>query len=69
LTVEECIAASTSLVRKVFVGKSHKLKINGQPRSVFNTAASEQAVKEIVANKGYDEDALLQNHSSTDCKV
>ncbi|KAH6985405.1 hypothetical protein EDB80DRAFT_224855 [Ilyonectria destructans] len=69
MTIDECITAYTSLPDKVFEKKSHRVKINGQFQGRFDTAALEQAVKQILVDNGHSEDALLQDPSKTACKV
>ncbi|KAH7132768.1 acyl transferase/acyl hydrolase/lysophospholipase, partial [Dactylonectria macrodidyma] len=69
MTIDECITAYTSLSDKVFEKKSHRVKINGQFQSRFDTAALEQAVKQILVDNGHGEDALLQDPPNTACKV
>ncbi|KAH7134383.1 hypothetical protein EDB81DRAFT_844943 [Dactylonectria macrodidyma] len=53
MTIDECITAYTSLSDK---GR-------------FDTAALEQAVKQILVDNGHGEDALLQDPPNTACKV
>ncbi|KAH7151967.1 hypothetical protein B0J13DRAFT_470560, partial [Dactylonectria estremocensis] len=69
MTIDECITAYTSLSDKVFEKKSHRIKINGQFQGRFDTAALEQAVKQILVDNGHGEDALLQDPPNTACKV
>ncbi|KAH7008703.1 hypothetical protein EDB80DRAFT_751332 [Ilyonectria destructans] len=69
VTIDECITAYTSLSDKVFEKKSHRVKINGQFQGRFDTAALEQAVKQILVDNGHGEDALLQDPPNTACKV
>ncbi|KAM5348926.1 hypothetical protein ACJ41O_008749 [Fusarium nematophilum] len=69
MTIDECITAYTPLSDKVFEKKSHRVKINGQFQGRFDTAALEQAVKQILVDNGYGEDALLQDPPNTACKV
>ncbi|KAM5349990.1 hypothetical protein ACJ41O_006495 [Fusarium nematophilum] len=69
MTIDECITAYTSLSEKVFEKKSHRVKINGQFQGRFDTAALEQAVKQILMDTGHGEDALLQDPPNTACKV
>ncbi|KAH7131160.1 pfs protein [Dactylonectria macrodidyma] len=69
MTIDECITAYTSLSDKVFEKKSHRVKINGQFQGRFDTAALEQAVKQILVDNGHGEDALLQDPPNTACKV
>ncbi|KAH7119390.1 acyl transferase/acyl hydrolase/lysophospholipase [Dactylonectria estremocensis] len=56
MTIDECITAYTSLSDKVFEKKSHRVKINGQFQGRFDTAALEQAVKQILVDNGHGED-------------
>lgn len=69
MTVDECIAAYTSLSNKVFEKKSHRVKINGQLQGRFDSTALEQAVKQTLANSGHSKDALLKDCSDGACKV
>uniref|UniRef100_A0A0B7KQA1 PNPLA domain-containing protein n=1 Tax=Bionectria ochroleuca TaxID=29856 RepID=A0A0B7KQA1_BIOOC len=69
MTVDECIAAYTSLSNKVFEKKSHRVKINGQLQGRFDSAALEQAVKQTLAGIGNGKDALLKDSSDGACKV
>ncbi|KAL6406095.1 phospholipase [Ilyonectria robusta] len=69
MTVDECITAYTSLSDKVFEKKSRRVKINGKLQGRFDTAALEQAVKQILTDNGHGEDALLKDPSNTACKV
>ncbi|KAF5618248.1 tetratricopeptide repeat domain protein [Fusarium sp. NRRL 25303] len=69
MTVDECIAAYTSLSNKVFEKKSHRVKINGQLQGRFDSAALEQAVKQTLADRGHSKDALLKDCSDGACKV
>ncbi|CZR43873.1 uncharacterized protein FPRO_13681 [Fusarium proliferatum ET1] len=69
MTVDECIAAYSSLSNKVFEKKSHRVKINGQLQGRFDSAALEQAVKQTLADSGHSKDALLKDCSDDACKV
>lgn len=69
MTVDESITAYTSLSDKVFEKKSHRIKISGRLQGRFDTAALEQAVKQILVDNGPGEDALLKDTSATACKV
>jgi hypothetical protein len=69
MTVEECITAYTSLSDKVFEKKSHRIKMNGMLQGRFDTAALEQAVKQILVDRGFGEDALLKDAPDAACKV
>jgi patatin-like phospholipase/acyl hydrolase len=68
MTVDECIDAYTALSDRVFEKKSHRVNIKGKLQGRFDTAALEQAVKEILVTRGLGEDALLKDSDSS-CKV
>lgn len=67
MTVDECIDAYTLLSDKV-LDKSHRVNINGELLDRFDATKLEQVVKEILAARGLDEDALLEDRGSS-CKV
>ena len=52
MTVDECIDAYTSLSDKVFEKKSMGVTIKGTIRGRFNIAELEQAVKQILTQRG-----------------
>jgi hypothetical protein len=68
MTVDECIDAYMSLSDKVFE-KSHRVKINGKFQGRFDTAALEQAVKQILLMRGFSEDTPLKDSPDAPCKV
>ena len=68
MTVDECIDGYTSLSDKVFEKKSIGVTIKGKIRGRFNIAELEQAVKQILAQRGLSEDILLKD-SLAPCKV
>src|SRR5437667_2994704 len=67
MTVDECIDAYTPLSNKVFE-KSIGVTIKGKIRGRFDTAELEQAVKQILTNRGLSEDILLKDCPAP-CKV
>jgi patatin-like phospholipase/acyl hydrolase len=69
MTVDDCIDAYTSLSDKVFEKKSHRVNIKGQIQGRFDTAELERAVKQILVDRGFDEDALLKDSLDAPCKV
>ena len=69
MTVDECISAYTSLSDKVFEKKRLRVKFKGKLQGRFDTAELERAVKQILVNRGYDEDELLKDSPDAPCKV
>lgn len=69
MTVDECITAYTSLSDKVFEKKSHRVTIKGKLQGRFNAAELEQAVKSILIDRGFAENALLKDSDDAACKV
>lgn len=68
MTVDECIAAYTSLSDKVFQKKSHRVNIKGQLKGRFDAAELEAAIKKILGDRGLGKDALLKDVDAS-CKV
>jgi patatin-like phospholipase/acyl hydrolase len=68
MTVDECINAYTALSDRVFEKKSHRINSKGHLQGRFDSPALEQAVKQILAARGFGEDALLKD-SDLSCKV
>jgi patatin-like phospholipase/acyl hydrolase len=68
MTVDECIAAYTTLSDKVFEKKSHRVNIKGKLQGRFDSAELERVIKDIIVTCGLDEDALLKDTDSS-CKV
>ncbi len=68
MTVDECIAAYTSLSDKVFEKKSHRVNIKGKLQGRFDAAELEDTIKRILRARGISEDALLKDIDLS-CKV
>ncbi len=68
MTVDECIAAYTSLSDKVFEKKSHRVNIRGKLQGRFDAGELERAIKQILRARGISEDALLKDIDLS-CKV
>ncbi len=69
MSIEECIAAYTSLSDKVFEKQRHRVTVKGKIQGRFDAAALEQAVKQILVKQGLGEDALLKDSPDAACKV
>ena len=69
MTIDECISAYATLSDRIFQKQRHRVKINGQMQGRFDTAELERSVKEIIVQKGLQEDALLKRLDNTCCKV
>ncbi len=61
MTVDECIAAYTSLSDKVFEKKRHRVNIKGKLQGRFDTDELERGIKQILRDCGVVEDALLKD--------
>ncbi|KAK3935444.1 acyl transferase/acyl hydrolase/lysophospholipase [Diplogelasinospora grovesii] len=69
MTVDQCIAAYTSLSDRVFEKKSHRVNIRGRLQGRFDAAELERAVTQIVLGRGHVEDALLKDSPDAPCRV
>lgn len=69
MTIDECISAYANLSDRIFQKQRHRVKINGQIQGRFDTAELERSVKEIIVQKGLQEDALLKRLDNTCCKA
>ncbi|KAI9149006.1 Phospholipase A I [Paramyrothecium foliicola] len=69
LSVDECIAAYTSLWNGVFQKKRHRMSITGQLQGRFDSDQLEMAIKKIVTERGLDKDAPLQAPKETKSKI
>ena len=68
MTVDECIAAYTSLSDRVFEKKSHRVNIKGKLQGRFDAGELERAIKQILRDCRLGEDALLKDVEAP-CKV
>jgi hypothetical protein len=69
MTVDECIDAYQALSNKVFVKQRQAITLTGQVQGRFDSAALEQAIKDIVVQRGLDPKTLLQDSPNAKCKV
>lgn len=69
MSVEDCIAAYTSLSKSVFTKKRQSLSFLGKVQGKFDSAALEAAVQRIAVQQGYSPDELLKDSPDANCKV
>ncbi|KAF2183704.1 phospholipase [Zopfia rhizophila CBS 207.26] len=70
MSIDECIAAYTSLSDRVFQKKTIiPIKVKGELRERFDSEKLKQVVKEMITKKGLEEDALLKDEPDAICKV
>ena len=69
MDIDECISAYTTLSDQIFQKQKHRVKINGQIQGRFDAAELERSVKEVIVQKGLQEDALLKRSDNSCCKV
>ena len=69
MSIDECIDAYLSLSDRIFQKKRHRVTVNGKLQGRFDSEALAQAIKEVVAKKGFQEDALLKDVSDDACKM
>lgn len=69
MTVGECIDAYIRLSHKAFEKKNHRLTMKGGIRGRFSTSELEQAVKQILTERGIDQEMLLLDSDDASCKV
>lgn len=68
MTVNECIAAYISLSDRVFEKKRHRIGTKGKLKGRFDAVELERAIKQILRDRGLDEDELLKMEEAP-CKV
>ncbi|KAK4170711.1 phospholipase [Triangularia setosa] len=69
MTVGDCIHAYASLSDSVFEKKSRRVTIKGKLQGRFDTTEFEWAVKKILVDRRFDENALLKGSSDAPCKA
>ena len=69
MSIDECIEAYLSLSDRIFQKKKHRVTIKGKIQGRFDSEELAQAVRDVVAGKGFQEDALLKDTSENACKV
>ena len=68
MTVTECIAAYCSLSARVFRKKAHRVNSKGGFQGRFDSEELENAIKDVLRERGLPEDTLLSNEGAG-CKV
>jgi hypothetical protein len=69
MSIGECIEAYLSLFDRIFRKKRHRVTAKGNIQGRFDSEELTRAVKEVLAKKGLQEDALLKDTSDNACKV
>jgi hypothetical protein len=69
MSIDECIDAYLSLSDRIFQKKKHRVTINGNLQGRFDSEELARAMKEVVTEKGLQEDALLKDVSDEACKM
>jgi hypothetical protein len=70
MDIDECIAAYTDMSDRIFRKKHHRVRVRtGEIQGRFDTEELERSIKEIIKNKGFEEDALLMDAPDAPCKV
>lgn len=71
MSVADCIAAYLSLSKRVFCKykSRHRVTIKGKAQGRFDSEELARAVREVVAQQGLAEDALLKDEPDATCKV
>jgi patatin-like phospholipase/acyl hydrolase len=69
MTVEQCIIAYERLSPEIFTKLHHRLKINGKLQGRFDHKAIEKGVKDLLRDKGIDEELLMYDRSGGSCKT
>ena len=69
MSVDECIDAYMSLSDKVFQKKRLPMTVKGNIQGRFDSEKLVRVVKEIVAERGLQEDALLKDSPDAVCKM
>ena len=69
MSINECIDSYLSLSDRIFQKQRHRVTIKGNFQGRFDSEELTRAVKEVLAKKGLQEDALLKDTSDNACKV
>lgn len=69
MSVVDCITAYLSLSKRVFRKSRHRVTVKGQVQGRFDSDELARAIKEVVAQQGLAEDALLKDSADARCKV
>lgn len=70
MDIDACIESYIKMSDNIFRKKHHRINSwNGQVQGRFDTAELEKAIKKIIEEQGYDENALLKDAADAPCKV
>lgn len=73
MSVKECVTEYRKLSPEIFVKKHHRVSLQGRTQGRFDSTAFELRIKEMLQERGFDQDALLKevvsNAPQYDCKV
>lgn len=69
MSIDECIAAYSSLSDRVFERKAHRVTIKGKLQGRFDSRELEQAVKDTLKANRVPTDALLKDAPDAACKM
>lgn len=69
MDVQECIHAYLRLSSRVFSKVHHRVNLKGQIQGRFDHEELERAIKQVITEAGYEENALLKDESPGACKV
>ncbi|KAI0894026.1 acyl transferase/acyl hydrolase/lysophospholipase [Annulohypoxylon nitens] len=69
MTVGDCITAYTQLSSDVFKKRRHRVNRRGNIQGRFDSSELEKAVRKILTQQGFNEDALLKDTADAPCKV
>ncbi len=69
MSVIDCIQAYLTLSKAVFRKTKHRVKLNGELQARFESDELTRAIKKVIKQQGYQEDALLQDDQDNACKV
>lgn len=69
MSIEECIDAYLSIMDSVFQKKRHRVTVKGKIQGRFDSDELARAARKVITNRGYPEDALLQDTADASCKV
>ncbi|XDG07510.1 hypothetical protein ABKA04_007125 [Annulohypoxylon sp. FPYF3050] len=69
MTVGDCITAYTQLSSDVFKKRRHRVNRRGNVQGRFDSSELEKAVRKILTQQGFNEDALLKDTAEAPCKV
>lgn len=69
MSVDESIDAYLSLSDRIFQKKRHRVTVKGKIQGRFDSEELARAVKEVIKERGLQEDVLLKDGSDNACKV